>query len=186
MLLVERDRYLLGGTVVVRAQLSGAQHEPLDVPTVNLQVTQPDSTTQSVVLKLDPARKGMYSGHFTVLQEGAFRLDLPVPETIDDQLTRRIQVKVPDLEREHPQRNDALLSEIARGTGGRYYVGLPAALGDAGLPPLVTQLRDRTETTILSGAPDREFERQLMGWLLGVICGALCLEWLVRRLSKLA
>jgi hypothetical protein len=185
-LLVERDRYLLGNTVVVRAQLSDAQHEPLDLPAVNLQVTRPDSTIQTVVLKADPARKGMYGGQFTVLQEGAFRLDLPVPETIDDQLTRRIQVKVPDLERENPRRNDALLSEIALGTGGRYYIGLPAALGAGESPPLVAQLRDRTETTILSGAPNRGFEKQLMTWLLGVICGALCLEWLVRRLNKLA
>ena len=30
MLLVDRDRYLLGGTVVVRAQLSNSQFEPLD------------------------------------------------------------------------------------------------------------------------------------------------------------
>lgn len=186
VLLVERDRYLLGNTVVVRAQLSNAQHDPLDVPSVTLQVTQPDSTTQTVLMKPDPARKGMYSGQFTVLQEGAFRLDLPVPETIDDQLTRRIQVRVPDLERENPQRNDALLSEITQGTGGRYFVGLASATGRNGVPSLASQLRDRTETTILSGAPDREFEKQVMTWLLAVICGALSLEWLIRRLSKLA
>ena len=30
MLLVDRDRYLLGNTVVVRAQLSNVQFEPLD------------------------------------------------------------------------------------------------------------------------------------------------------------
>ena len=35
MLLVDRDRYLLGNTVVVRAQLSNAQFEPLDVPSVS-------------------------------------------------------------------------------------------------------------------------------------------------------
>jgi hypothetical protein len=25
-----------------------------------------------------------------------------------------------------------------------------------------------------------------MSWLMGIICGVLCLEWLIRRLSKLA
>jgi hypothetical protein len=186
MLMVQHDRYLLGDTVVVRAQLSGEQHEPFDAPSVALQVTRPDSTTQTVVLEADPARKGTFRGQFTVLQEGAHRLDLPVPETVDEQLTRRVQVRVPDLERENPQRDDALLSEIASATGGIYYVGFDAALGRGGTKPLVGQLPDRTEITRLLGAPDQEFEKRLMYILLAVVCGALCLEWLIRRLSRLA
>ena len=186
VLLIERDRYLLGDTVVVRAQLSDSQHEPLDIPSVMLEITRPDSTTQSIRLVADAARKGMYIGQFTALQEGTYRVDLPVPETLDDQLTRRIQVKVPDLERENPQRNDALLSEIATGTGGLYYVGIDSALGRQGIQPLAGQLRDRTEVTKLIGAPDSSFEEHLMKWLLAAICGTLCLEWLIRRLSKLA
>ena len=47
-----------------------------------------------------------------------------MPESDNERLTRRIQVKVPDLERENPRRNDALLSAIASGTGGKYYVGI--------------------------------------------------------------
>ena len=39
-LLVERDRYVVGNTVVVRAQLSNVQHQPLEAPKVMLQVTQ--------------------------------------------------------------------------------------------------------------------------------------------------
>ena len=37
---VERERYVVGNTVVVRAQLTDLQHQPLDVPKVTLQVTQ--------------------------------------------------------------------------------------------------------------------------------------------------
>ena len=186
VLLLQRERYSLGDTVVVRAQLSDARHEPLEVASVMIEVTRPDSTSQSLRLVADATRAGMYSGQFTALQEGSYRIDLPVPETVDDQLTRRIQVRVPDLERENSQRNDALLSEIANSTGGLYYVGLDAALGDQGAEPLVDQLRDRTEVTKLIGAPDQRFEEDMMKWLLAAICGALCLEWLVRRLSKLA
>ncbi len=90
------------------------------------------------------------------------------------------------MERENPQRNDALLTEMAKRTGGMYYVGADAVLGSRGLPPLVNQLQDRTETTYLAGVTDREFEFDWMRGLLIVICGALCLEWLIRRLSKLA
>jgi hypothetical protein len=38
----------------------------------------------------------------------------------------------------------------------------------------------------LRGKPDERFAEQLHHWLLAVICGALSLEWLLRRLSKLA
>jgi len=186
MLLVDRDRYLLGNTVVVRAQLSNAQFEPLTVPSVTLHVARPDSTSDTLTLAADPARKGMYVGQFTALVEGTYRLDLAMPDNAAETLSRRIQVKVPDLEREAPERNDALLSEIAERTGGKYYVGADSVLGERGMPPLVNQLTDRTEVTYLAGVTDRDFEQRWMQGLLGVICGALCCEWLIRRLSKLA
>ncbi|REK09430.1 MAG: hypothetical protein DWQ37_18505 [Planctomycetota bacterium] len=186
MLLVDRDRYLLGNTVVVRAQLSDPQFEPLDVPSVALEVVRPDSTSETLQMTPDPARKGMYVGQFTALVEGTYRLALPVPDSEDDVLTRRIQVRVPDIERENPERNDALLSELAKRTGGLYYVGAETVLGAAGMPPLPNQLQDRTETTYLAGVTDRDFEFDWMRGLLVFICGALCLEWLIRRLSKLA
>lgn len=186
MLLVDRDRYLLGNTVVVRAQLSDAQFEPLDVSGVPLEVIRPDGTSDPLQLVPDPARKGMYIGQFTALVEGTYRLQLPVPDGDSEVLSRRIQVRVPDVERENPQRNDALLSEIARQTGGTYYVGADAVLGARGLPPLVNQLQNRTEITYLAGVTDRDFEFDWMRSLLLFIAGALCLEWLIRRLSKLA
>jgi len=186
MLLVDRDRYLLGNTVVVRAQLTNAQFDPIEAPSVVVQVVRPDSTSEALTLVADPTRKGMFVGQFTALQEGTYRLELGVPEADNEQLTRRIQVKVPDLERENPERNDALLSEIAKRTGGAYYVGTEAVLGTRGLPALSTQLTDRTEVTYLAGVTDRDFERNWMNGILAVVCGALCLEWLIRRLSKLA
>ncbi len=186
MLLVDRDRYLLGNTVVVRAQLSNVQFEPLDVPSVTLQVIRPDSTSEALQLTADPSRMGMYVGQFTALVEGTYRLEMGVPDSDAEQLSRRIQVKVPDLERENPERNDALLSEIAKRTGGLYYVGAEAVLGSQGVPPLANQLHDRTEVTYLAGVTDREFEHNWLQGLLIVICSLLFLEWLIRRLSKLA
>jgi hypothetical protein len=127
----------------------------------------------------------MYVGQFTALQEGTYRLELAVADTTE-QLSRRIQVRVPDLERENPQRDDAVLSEIAKGTGGLYYVGADTVLGKRGMPELATKLEDRTETTYLAGVADTDFERNWTNGLLALICGALCLEWLTRRLCKLA
>ncbi len=184
VLLVERDRYVLGNNVSVRAQLSSAQLEPLVAPQVTLQVYLPDNTEQNVTLTADPTRPGNFAGQFTARKEGVYRLELPVPESADERLARRIQVKVPDLEREKPQRNDPLLTDIAAKTGGTYYASLAEALGNgADEGPLVRQLKDQSRTTIVLGTPDRLWDNW---WTLAAICGVLCLEWLVRRLVKLA
>lgn len=44
----------------------------------------------------------------------------------------------------------------------------------------------RAEVKLLKGAPDKAFEQRQMTWLLGVIAGALFIEWIVRRLNRLA
>ena len=94
-------------------------------------------------------------------KKARYRLEMAVPDSDAEQLTRRIQVKVPDLERENPERNDALLKRDRRRTGGQYYVGADAVLGARGVPPLANQLADRTEVTYLAGVTDRDFDAGL-------------------------
>ncbi len=149
-------------------------------------MTGPDGALQAVALRADGGRAGAYAGQFPALQEGTYRLELPVPESENERLDRRIQVKAPDLERENPRRNDAVLSAIAKNTGGKYYVGLAAALAPHGTPPLVDELRDRTTTIILPVAPDPRQEEHWLRLMMIVLGGLLCLEWLIRRLLKLA
>ncbi len=109
-----------------------------------------------------------------------------MPESANERLSRRIQVKVPDLERENPRRNSPLLSMIAQNTGGRYYRGMEAALDANSAAPLVVQLKDRTSTTIVPVAPNPKRDEIWLRWVMIGLCGALCLEWLIRRLVKLA
>ncbi len=182
-LLVENDRYVVGQTVVVRAQLSDAQREPLEVPTVPLMVFAPDGTTESITLTADASRAGSYAGQFAARDEGSYRLELLLPEGEDEMLTRRIQVRVPDIEREDPRRNDTLLASIASATGGNYYIGMEAALGADGTEPLAEVLRDRTRTEVIREAPIPLWNNS---WMLIGICGLLCLEWFTRRLVHLA
>ena len=183
MLLVERDRYVLGQTIVVRTQLTDARHEPLTAPEVPLQVVAPAGNLISVELVADPVHAGSYSGQFAARQEGVYRLEVNVPELGDEMLTRRVQVRVPDVERENPRRNDSLLSEIASTTGGEYYVGTSDMLEASSRESLVDMLRDRTRTEVIRDAPIPLWNNV---WVLCVLCGILCLEWLTRRLSHLA
>ena len=186
VLLVGQDRYLLGNTVEIRAQLTNARGKPLEMQSINLQVIQPDGTSRTVLLRADPSRLGAFLGQFPALQEGTYRLELPLPESENERLSHRIQVKAPDLERENPRRNDAVLSTIAKNTGGKYYVGIPAALAPHGNTPLVEELPDRTSTVVLPVTPNPQQEEEWLRWMMIALCGLLCLEWLIRRLLKLA
>ncbi len=190
VLLVDKDRCSLGDQVAVRAILQDAQHMPLTLDSVQAVLVQPDSTRQTLTLKKvkDEAREGTYVDQFIALQEGDYRIELQNPSAGGDVLVREVRAKIPAAETEKPERNDLLLRDIADKTKGDYFVGVDAALGrdGTGRAAVATLLKPQDQVTILPGTPDRNFERLLMGWLIGLICGVLCLEWLLRRLSKLA
>lgn len=190
VLLVDKDRAAMGDQIAVRSILQDAQHQPLTLEQVPAMIVQPDSTRVALNLKKvkDEGREGIYVEQFTALQEGDYRVELQHPAAADQILVREVRVKIPAKEMEFPERNDALLRDIALKTNGEYYVGVAAAVGrdGNGRAGLANLIKPQDQVTILPGTPDRIFERQLMGWLLGIVCGVLCLEWLLRRLSKLA
>ena len=93
---------------------------------------------------------------------------------------------VPKLEEENPERQAALLSEIAAKTGGTYYPGLSAALGLSTPASLAAKLEGRSLTEVIPVAPDPKWEEAWLRWMMIGLCVALCLEWLIRRLAKLA
>ena len=90
------------------------------------------------------------------------------------------------MEQENVQRNDALLARLALETGGKYYQELGYALSPNATDPIAGRLKDRTKTSILIGKPSRTLEETFMKWAMFSLCGVLCLEWFIRRLSKLA
>jgi hypothetical protein len=186
-LLVERDRYELGETVVVRARLSDPQHNPLTDDSVTAQLLRPDGSAEPVKMTAEVERPGMYLGQATVLQEGTYQLALSLPGSNEEPLSRYLQVRVPDLERTHAERNDPLLASIAKESGGIYYKQLDVAIhGEGSTPPLSRAIKSRAEVKVVKGAPDKEFAKAQMQWLLGVIAGSLFLEWIVRRVNRLA
>ncbi len=187
-LLLERDRYTQGSTIVVRAQLSNAQLEPLTLPDVSLQISRPDFTSDSIKLLADTSRPGMYAGQFPALQPGGYQLELLVPDAPEEPLTRRFIVTAPQLEIDDPRRRDELAAQIAERTGGEFYIGMDRALGVGQSRALVSLLeaRDQTRKTYQTGARDPEWDRNWMTSLLVFIVGVLCLEWIIRRLFRLA
>jgi hypothetical protein len=186
-LLVEQDRYSVGNEVVVRAQLLSESREPLIADRVIARVLDDQGNGMNLVLEADKNRPGNFIGQFTVKREGSYRIELAVPDAPDELLERRIQVVVPDLEFEQTRRNDELLAALASRTGGQYFTSLAQAVaGTNEVKPLGNLIESRAETRILRGTPDPEFTERLNKLLLAIIAGALCCEWLLRRLQKLA
>jgi len=187
LLLVQRDRYTVGEDVVVRAQLSTTSREPLIADRVTARVISPDGNGKNLVMATDEDRPGNFVGQFSVRQEGSYRIELPVPDALDEQLVRRLQVIAPNLEFDRTRRDDKLLAALANRSGGRYYTNLSTAIkGNRNLQPVANLIESRAELKTLRGAPDREFAERLNRIFLGVICGALCMEWVLRRLMRLA
>ena len=188
ILLIDKERASLGDTITVRATLSDEQFRPLQIPAVTASVVHESGSREPLELRqiTNAERPGMYTGQFTTAREGDFRIELPIPGSDDELLVQEVRVRLPAREIERPQRNDALLSEIAQASNGVYFVSLDAALGRESVAPLTNQIPSKDQETFLPGTPDKDFEERLMTWLLIVICGALSLEWLIRRLNKLA
>ncbi|EAQ77631.1 hypothetical protein [Blastopirellula marina] len=190
VLLTNKDRLLVGETVEVRAHLTDAKHEPLTDPLVKAMVSRPDGRRDELTLtQAEQGGKGQYHGQFTPLIEGDYHIELQLAGGGEDSLlTRDIRVRLPDKEIERPERDDASMRQIAEGTGAVYYVGMDAALGKSALPAvyLSATLPTQDMYTALPDLVDRKFDRLLRTWLLGLICGVLALEWLTRRLLKLA
>jgi hypothetical protein len=130
----------------------------------------------------------MYAGQFPALQAGGYQLELTVPGAPEESLTKRFSVAAPQLEIDDPRRRDELAAQIAQRTGGEFFVGMDAALSVSASKSLVSLLetRDQSRTTYQTDARDPDWDRNWMMALLFGIVGVLCLEWVVRRLFRLA
>ena len=186
-LLVERETYSVGDEVVVRARLTTSSREPLLVDRVTAGVIDPSGKSKTLVLNADANRPGNYVGQFDLRREGSHRILLSDPGSMDEPLSQLVQAVAPDLEFEKTRRDEELLSNLARRTVGRYYSNLQLAVqGTSDVPAIASVIDSQTEFLTRHGTPDKEFEERVNMILLGVICGALSCEWLLRRLLRLA
>ncbi len=189
VLLIDKDRAQVGDQVEVRAILTDAQHQPLVRESVEAVLVFPGGRREPIELPQvqNASREGTFALAITLLQEGDYTLELTPPEgTEADLLSKVIQVRSTDREIAAPQRQDAVLTELADKTGGVYFIGTDSATGVAGDAPVMTMIPSADQITYVSGAPDSRFDQRLMLWLMVIVSGLLFVEWTIRRLSKLA
>ena len=183
MLLVDKEQAIVGEQVMVRAVLKDAQFQPLIQNEAIAKLLEPGgrSTQLRLAPLADPTQAGVYVGQYTTRKTGTYEVQLPIGSLAEQVLLmQQTIVRVPALEIQRPQRNDPLLSELASKTGGTYSLGL------SGLDAIVSSIKPREQVNYLPNAPDNEFRQRLNALLMALIAGALSLEWLTRRLSRLA
>ena len=196
LLLLDKEEALVGEQIAIRALLKDNQFQPLVVPQVELKLIDPQQRSQSLNLAplQDPAQPGVYVGQFLARQVGNYSVQLSLGGLADQEvLQQQVAIRMPTREIQRPQRNEDLLATLSRQTNGRYFTSLAEAMQPVEPPPatgptstLASSIQPIEQTNYLPGSPDRHFELRLMSVLMAWIAGCLSLEWLIRRLSKLA
>tara|TARA_R110002072_G_scaffold287242_2_gene452754 strand:- start:108449 stop:110935 length:2487 start_codon:yes stop_codon:yes gene_type:complete len=177
-LLLERNQFVLGQTVRVRAQLTDPQFEPLVADSVRAEIFDPDGRPMipPVRLQRDSNRAGQFVGSFRVSAPGVWRIDIPIPQS-GDQLSEKIDVILPNLETDNARQNAQLLRLIAEDTGGAYFPLSEAA------EEVPKRLPNRGEEFQIDQQLKTLWDRE---WLMYLLIGLLSIEWLTRKLLKLA
>jgi hypothetical protein len=156
------------------------QFKDLAAERLPLEVFTPSGRPLTPPMELigDKQRPGHFSGAFVALAAGNYNLELPIPGS-KDQVKDSLSVKLPNSEFDHPEQNVQLLKALAREreTGGRYVTLDEAAAVLPGLLP------DRSTEKVQFDFPRPLWDRR---WVMFVLVGLLSLEWLTRKLLKLA
>lgn len=173
-LVLDAERAPLGQLVPVRARILDAEFRPAELPGVEVSVA--GAGGEIAQLQLEPEGvPGQFRADFAPRVPGEYLLQLLVPGS-DDIVERRLQVVLPDLERQSLRQDRQALEKLASATGGRYFT-----------PDQVEQIpsvfQDRSETSVLVGSPIPCWDK----WYLMVGCVLfLSAEWLIRKLLFLA
>ncbi len=189
VLLVDTSKAMVGDTITVRAVLTDEQFEPLDVPEVPAKLLAPGGRIDDLrllPLKGEP-RGGTYGGRFVVREAGSYEIRLTLGDALDEQVLRQsVQVRLPTIELERPRRNDADMEQFATITGGKYIPVNDDTPETLVATNLVSFLRPQPQTTVLPGTPDIDFNSRRNAVLMWLIATMLTMEWVTRRLHRLA
>lgn len=180
ILLLESKRYPLGATVPVRARVLDTQFKDYVAERVILELVDPRGHRQTppVELLAVPRQPGQFAGNFVAALPGEYSLELPIPES-KSQARETLSVELPNLEFEREEQNEALLRALVQDReNGSRYLRLEAA-ADA-LPGL---LPEKNKEKVQFDFPRTLWDRQ---WVMYFLVALLGLEWLTRKLLKLA
>lgn len=190
ILLVDRETALLGDQVTVRAVLKDRRFQPLVQSEVMATLLNPKKQSTRLILRPlgGGTQPGVYTAQFPVQLAGDYSIQLELDGLGSGQILQAsVKSRVPAVEMQSAERNDALLAPLAAQTGGRYFKGAASALeANASATTLASAIARQDQVSYLPGVPNRAFQLRWLGWLMGLIAGCLTIEWFARRLHRLA
>jgi len=181
-LIVDRDRCPVGGEVTVRVVAADAD-AVVRLPTAR--VVAPNGSSAPLRLEPEAARPGTLRGSFVATREGGWLVEVDAIAG-DERLARRVEAHLPERELAKPLLDRGTLAHLAGRTGGTVRFLADGDWTEADTAALVAACPDRTRREYETGGTDVAFKRRLNATLLGCVAGCLCLEWLIRRLARLA
>lgn len=180
MSLPEKNTYYLGESIQMRVQMMTPQLKPLILKSAKMKVITPDGREMAPVLTMIPdpqnKEKGQYISSFRANELGIYRVEVPVSGT-DEVIKERFEVLMPTLETDDPRQNITLLTELSHTTSGKYFTMTDVK------KELPTRLEGKSQETYIDEQPQTQWDRMFLMWLL---LGLLGIEWLSRKLLKLA
>ena len=178
MIILEGRDYDIGQTVPVRARVQSAQFQPLDVDTIPIEVYDPTGRPMipSPVLTRDRHRPSEYTGDFRVILPGRYRLEVAIPDSTEKAVAE-VQAAFSPLEAIQLQQDAKSLKALVEGTGGTYMTI------DTVATELPAKLPNMGQTIVIAQRLKELWDRS---WVLYALIAVLGLEWLTRKLLKLA
>ncbi|HWL07617.1 MAG TPA: hypothetical protein VNQ76_04375 [Planctomicrobium sp.] len=178
MFILDGREFILGQSIPLRARALNAQFEPLASDTLTIEAFGPGGApiVPSPQLRKDPIRPSEFTGEFRGMTPGRYRLAFRLPESTEE-VTTEIELQLPRQEAASLVQDVGLLKRLVEGTNGQY-----VSIADAAslVPSL---LPNQGERVIIDQRLRELWDR---GWLMGLLAGLVCLEWLMRKLWKMA
>ncbi|MFM7245755.1 MAG: hypothetical protein ACKO40_16490 [Planctomycetaceae bacterium] len=181
-LIVDRDRCPVGGEVTVRVV---AADPGAVVRTPAARIAAPDGSTTPLRLEAEAARPGTLRGSFVAAREGGWLVEVDAVAG-DERLTRRVEAHLPERELARPLLDRGTLAHLADATGGTVRFLADGGWTEADTAAVVAACPDRTRREYETGGTDAAFKRRLNAILLAGVAGCLGMEWLIRRIARLA
>lgn len=178
MFILDGREFILGQTIPIRLRALSPQFQPLenDIVTIDAFRQGGAPVVPSPQLRRDPIRPAEFTGDFRPLSPGRYRLEYALPDS-PEKVVAEIDMQLPRQEASSLVQDAGLLKRLVEGTAGEYLTLEQAATSTAALFP------NRGERVIIDQRIQELWDRN---WLMGLLAFLLSLEWLTRKLLKLA
>ena len=174
----DREFYNIGDEVEVTARVLDEQYEPDNDATLWIQTTNPLEEVTDTPMEWNIEEDGVYRTSFTADQEGVFNLLVDVTSAAGEEGSEKQAaiVVTPSLrEFNNAGMDRGLLARMAEAGGGSYF-----DLDE------VDDLPESIEFTPNAYSREVQFDLWDEPWLLALLIGLLCLDWMTRRLRGLS